>query len=84
MVSFESPRSHQFETLLNTFDFVLSNKISKNKHWKWELQMVIAHNDFELEDGLWLFVKIRRHRWGLSGHLFYLIIFAEDIQGQNP
>jgi hypothetical protein len=30
-------------------------------------------NSFELEDGLWIFVKIRRHRWRLSGHLHYLI-----------
>jgi hypothetical protein len=30
-------------------------------------------NRFELEDGLWLFVKIMRRKWRLCGHLLNLI-----------
>jgi hypothetical protein len=30
-------------------------------------------NNFKLEDGFWPFIKIRKQKWGLSGHLLNLL-----------
>jgi hypothetical protein len=50
-----------------------TKKTSKNEHWGWALRCSLLTIGFKLENGLWLFVKIMRHKLGISGHLLHLI-----------
>ena len=63
MVLVDSPSCcYRFDIQLNKFSFVLNKKTSKNKHWEWELQMLIAHKRLWIRRWALALVNIRRRR----------------------
>jgi hypothetical protein len=70
VVSLDFPsHCYEIDSLIPNWAKIISKMNIENEIFNCSL----LTTGFESKDELWLYVKIRRHWWGLSGHFLYLI-----------